>query len=510
MATAPRNFPFAGVRVPTALLALGTIILGDPGCGKSVMIKHFLDAIIGHVLTIKNTVIIDFKGDLSQIVKAAVGVHDQTYDDVFFEIMTFGSGVGTFATLTGFDKRLGQLERIDISGAGPLAHREKSRFTSLAKALAKDVLLDIIVQKRDGTDRLGGDIEMPSAKERRTMFGTLTAKDDEMFATRLYMVVVQVFMKCRHAGVALPRGYDELLAELRCAYDPRCRNAEPAVAIDKTSLDQGDLDTLATSLASRVADPSWAALYLPETDAGPDAKVALSGDRLLAKPPVGKRRRVTVVNCALYGLPGVDDAARRTIASTVICRMEQKAAGAADGSQEAPTSMLVIDEASFVMPQSAAKATGPDVASVAAVKKLLKLHRDKGMAVVLATQRPKDLHGDIRSCVTGLRMIGSFKGEKSEEKMLLDSIVKDNALRKETRKQVGELDKHEFLMVKDGELRRVKAKKLKRLHESSAPWCQLDEFTLEDLMSEDAEVSAAAIQSHPLAEFTRNVRMRAA
>ena len=351
---------------------------------------------------------------------------------------------------------------------------------------------------------------MPSAKALRTKFGTLTARDDEMLAARLQTVVVRVLEKCRKADVSLPRGYDELLGELSCACKSHCRNNEPAVAIDKMSLQEEDVDTLVTSLTVRVADPSWRALYLPETNAGPDSKVVLSGDRLLAKPPAGKRRRITIVNCALYGLPGVDDAARRNIASAVICRMEQKAASAADGSQETPTSMLVIDEASFVMPQSAAKATGPDVASVVAVKKLLKLHRDKGMVVVLATQRPKDLHTDIRSCVTGLRMIGKFKGEKKEETMLLNSIVKEDSLRTETRKRVGQLPKHEFLMVKDGGLYNVKAKKLKRLHESSAAWCQLDEFTLEDLMSEVAEVSAAAIQSHPLAEFTRNVRMRAA
>ena len=51
-------------------------------------------------------------------------------------------------------------------------------------------------------------------------------------------------------------------------------------------------------------------------------------------------------------------------------------------------------------------------------------------------------------------------------------------------------------MVKDGGLYNVKAKKLKRLHESSAAWCQLDEFTLEDLMSEGRGSQRG---SHPVA-----------
>ena len=147
---------------------------------------------------------------------------------------------------------------------------------------------------------------------------------------------------------------------------------------------------------------------------------------------------------------------RRNIASAVICRMEQRTAAAADGSQDHPTSMLVVDEASFVMPQSAAKATGPDVASVNAVTKLLKLHRDKGMAVVLATQRQGP--PGIRSCVTGLRLIGKFTGEKAEEKMLMDSIVKQDSLRATVKKQVAELPKHHFLMVKDDKAHQTKAR----------------------------------------------------
>jgi hypothetical protein len=48
----------------------------------------------------------------------------------------------------------------------------------------------------------------------------------------------------------------------------------------------------------------------------------------------------------------------------------------------------------------------------------------------------------------------------------------------------------------------------KRLHESSKPWAMSDEFTLEDLMSDDARVADDAAKSHPLAPFTRNVRAR--
>jgi hypothetical protein len=512
------TFVVAGKRVAIADLALGTAIIGDPGSGKTWMLKHLVDATISQIDSMKNIVIIDFKGDLSQMVsESPSGDASSCYDGVFFEIMTFGSAVGTWATLCGFDKRIiDKLESINLSATNALLHRDAARFSSIAKGLAQDVLLDVIVKTKEGKERLGGGMDVPSAKDRRTLYGTFSAKDEGVLAERLSTAIIQIFLKCRKAKVSLPRSYEDLLAEINCATMDRCRvetpTGEHVTAIDQNSLEQEDLDFLAKQIGFRAADVSWSALYRPESvgdeSRGANATVALSGERLLAAPPDGYRRRVTIVNAALFGIPGVDDFKRRTIASTVITRMERQATTHLEGSQECPTSMLIIDEASFVMPNSTSKATGPDVSAVVAVKNILKLHRDKGMSVVLATQRPKDLHTELRSVITGMRMIGKFNGDPNEKKMVMEGVVKEEALRTNARKMLTTLAPHQFVMVNGGKVEVVRSKPLKRLHESSKKWAQPDEFTIDDLMSEDRETSDAAQRSHPLAPFTRNVRAR--
>jgi hypothetical protein len=507
------TFVVAGKRANVSELALGTMIVADPGGGKTFMLKHLVDSIVGQVGSITNIVVVDMKGDLAQMVYAAPGNDAPEYDGVFFEVMTFGSSVGTYATLSGFDQRIDELESYDLSPQNSSIRRDTARFASIAQSLAQDLLIDMIVKTKSGQERLGGAVSVPSAQQRTTAFGTLTAKDEEMIAERLSSCIFKVFRKCKKAGVPIPRSYEALLDEIKYATEDRCASGVVAEKIDVGHvITQEDLDKLSQELWVRAKDDCWSGLYAPESrgpDAnGPDAIVPLSGERLLAAPPAGYNRRITIVDCALFGLPGVDDVRRRTIASTVITRLERQVAMRSDGSQDAPRAMLVIDEASFVMPQSASKATGPDVSAMVSVRNLLKLHRDKGMAVVLATQRPKDLHPEIRSVVTGLRFIGKFKGEHSEKKMVMDSIVKDDALRKDTRDALSGLGRNQFVVIIRQGVHVVRSKPLKRLHESSSSWAQADEFKLEDLMSEDASVAEVAAESHPLAPFTRNVRAR--
>jgi hypothetical protein len=507
------TFVVAGKRANVSELGLGTMIIADPGGGKTFMLKHLIDSIVQQVTSIENIVMLDFKGDIAQMVYASAGNSSSDYDDVFFEVMTFGSAVGTMATLSGFDNRIiEKLESFNLSESNKLLHRDESKFASISKGLAQDLLMDAIVKTKQGMERLGGGLEVPSARDRMGQFGTLPARYEEVLAERLSTAIVQVFIKCKRANVAIPRSYGELLEEIRVATDPCCRDGTAAEMIEFNRLSQGDLDVLAVELEMRASDVSWSALYRPESvgcDAdGADSVVSLSGERLLAPPPAQYNRRITIVNCALFGLAGIDDIKRRTIASTVITRLERQVTMQPSGSQEVPKSMLVIDEASFVIPNSATKAVGPDVSAMVAVRNLLKLHRDKGMSVVLATQRPKDLHTEIRSIVTGLRLIGAFSGDKNEKKMVMDSIVKEDSLRASTREMISKLKPHEFVMVNKKVASTVRSRPLKRLHESSKHWAMSDEFTLEDLMSDDARVADDAAKSHPLAPFTRNVRAR--
>ena len=190
------------------------------------MVKHFLDSVVGNVPTIRNMVIVDFKGDLSQMVYPATDLspEDDTYDDVSFELMTFGSGVGTFARTLRLRRGIDRLERFDLSESNPLRHRDEARFASDAKMVAKDLLLDIIVQ--NGTvPNVSVAASGAQRKERRSAFG-LSAKDDEHLRGVLHGRRARLHQVPAREGAASST-YTELLEELDCAYADRCRKGEP-------------------------------------------------------------------------------------------------------------------------------------------------------------------------------------------------------------------------------------------------------------------------------------------
>ena len=161
-------------------------------------------------------------------------------------------------------------------------------------------------------------------------------------------------------------------------------------------------------------------------------------------------------------------------ASTVLRRLEAHA-GQGGGTQVAPETMIVVDEAHAIMPNMGQTQSGDAVTSTAMAKRLLQLHRDKGMPLVIATQRPADLDKDLRGMVTGTRLIGKLEGTDKDVKGLIDTVVKNSSLNKDVKEQLKTLESRQFIHIAGGNSdapQVITSGALKRLHESSASWVQ--------------------------------------
>ena len=157
-------------------------------------------------------------------------------------------------------------------------------------------------------------------------------------------------------------------------------------------------------------------------------------------------------------------------------RLEAHAhAGVGGGTQAAPETMIVVDEAHAIMPNVGQAQSGDAVTSTAMAKRLLQLHRDKGMPLVIATQRPADLDKDLRGMVTGTRLIGKLEGTDKDVKGLIDTVVKNTGLNKSVKEQLKTLESRQFIHIAGGNSdapQVITSGALKRLHESSTSWVQ--------------------------------------
>ena len=146
-------------------------------------------------------------------------------------------------------------------------------------------------------------------------------------------------------------------------------------------------------------------------------------------------------------------------------------AGQGSGTQAAPETMIVVDEAHVIMPNMGQAQSGDAVTATAMAKRMLQLHRDKGMPLVMATQRPADLDKNLRGMVTGTRLIGKLEGTDKDVKDLIDTVVKNTDLNRSVKEKLKTLEPRQFIHIDGSDAPPViTSGPLKRLHESSASW----------------------------------------
>jgi len=192
---------------------------------------------------------------------------------------------------------------------------------------------------------------------------------------------------------------------------------------------QEDLDAVKREIEVRM-DPSGGLNLLYEPIKGNEAAPSdddvypLDASTFCGPREAGKRVKLSILNLALLGNGYGAETMRKLVASTVLRRIEGHASEGT-GTQAAPETMVVVDEAHMVMPNVGQTQSGDAITSTAMAKRLLQLHRDKGLLLVIATQRPADLDKNLRGMITGTRLIGKLEGTDKDRKDLIDTVVKN-------------------------------------------------------------------------------------
>ena len=109
-----------------------------------------------------------------------------------------------------------------------------------------------------------------------------------------------------------------------------------------------------------------------------------------------KRVKISVI--ALWNLG--DDLMKQRVVQTVLERLERWVPQS-EGTQEAPRTSIIIDEAHLAMPN-----IGPGAGATGVVQRLLKLRRSNGVVLVMGTQNPMDLNKKVRD-MARVSIIGS-------------------------------------------------------------------------------------------------------
>ena len=473
--------------IPCEDFAKGTIVIGDTGSGKTHLLKHIVESAIEQQHSLKHVVMIDWKGDLSQMVQANEDHADyKALDDAIdVRVYSLGADTGIDSTLDPFYMLHGLLG-LDLSRKG-----NNVKLIEALKSCATDILSGNVSLDKFGDPRLSGAYDMPLRKEMSTLHG-LQAADSKVIASKLIDVLSKVLYKCATVPDEqqgrwtcprrfLPKTFPELLREVKQAGEDHCGTEGDRFAAKGVTLgpvNQLDLDAVAHEIETRM-EPSTGFNMLYEspkkcTVDGSGDVVALSADTLLnATPRQGKRCVMSIINLALMGTGPFGTKARPLAAATMLRRLEAFVAkgGIVGGDEKTLAAMVVIDEAAVAMPNMGKTAIGDAVATTVAVENMVRLHRDKGLGVVLATQRPGDLHSTVRSIVTGPRFIGRFQAGKAEEEKVFDSLIPIKKLRDPVRQQFRTLQRNSFIgFWSDDKMRVMKAPALKRVHESSSKW----------------------------------------
>lgn len=472
---------------PTTDLCKGTLVVGDTGSGKTHFVKHFIESVVEQVPSLRNVLVIDWKGDLTDMIRCADrdDVAVRKFDElVDVDVVTFGQGegAGIRCTLSPFPI-LQKLDEMEVPWPNlPVPVREK--FRKLAREFAVQVLVGTIVPTKTGKLVLRSGVSLPHME-------TTTRAAREKAAEDIVMTIGLMLLKLKLAGAAMPRKWAELICELRQLHEPQVGNLEcgtlrkvdNAIVFETVlhPISKNDVDSLAMYLG-KLLNPLASIQQILE-EASSDV-VPMDESVLFRPPSEGRKTRIVVVN-----LPTLDDdSLKHTIAYAVLDRTKNYAARLSS-SDRCPSTMLVIDEAWAVLPNCGAAMESEEVAATTLVLNMVREKRWVGLAVVLATQRPSHLHSHLRTLMTGCRLVGQFQSTASDvESVLKDVFTIANGVDRKAlanaRHMLKSLGPKMFMAQSSDNLtiRHVRAGTLKRLHAATAEWAR----------------PVAEVESHPI------------
>ena len=224
---------------------------------------------------------------------------------------------------------------------------------------------------------------------------------------------------------------------------------------------------------------------------------------LLPTPEEGKTN-INIISLASLGDDVMGTIHKKAVGASVLRTLDTHMAGLG-GDQANPVSMLIIDEASAMLPKTASNVkTGYDMTSVSAVEHMMKVGRSKGFCVVLATQAPSDLNAPLLKLIEGPRFIGKCRIAVASDKDAIKNLAGHVSMGKQSGKKhlrdaqseladtMAQMGPGQFLYYNStskptDDIRKIQAPAtLKRKRESEALWLG-DNSKLKDWYVDDED-----------------------
>jgi len=477
------------IKLKVSDLCNSTGIFGATGSGKSYMIQHLIETVCMQAPSIKNINVFDYKGDFSQMI---VPGKDQRFESVAnVNVFSVASDFGIKTTLDPFKRTdpLYSLDPFDDNKEG-----ERREFIAKSNELMEAMLLGTISIDKNGNPCLEGgfntDLRKMVAGERG-----MTAVDRIAIASKFIDAGSAVIWKCKLAGNQyIPTSYEHFLFELKQLTTDRVGGGDFKDAPSQvhgmkapfSSCSTDDLAKLADEIEARAAEHTGMSMLFRSSR----GKKPLDETVLLASAEESKTN-INIINLALLGDDTMGISHKKAVTASVL-RTIRTHAPSLGGTPDNPSTMLVIDEASELLPKTASNTkTGYDMSSITCVESMMKVYRSKGVCVVLATQAPGDLNPSLLKLIAGTRLIGKCRiGSKTDVDALKflaghASMGKASA-KKEVRDAqsefsdaLKEVPRGEFLVFTSAstvteDIKKIRAPKLKRKRENESEWLGKD------------------------------------
>lgn len=173
--------------IPCEDFLKGTIVIGDTGSGKTHLLKHIVESAIEQEHSLKHVVMLDWKGDLSQMVQAneSHAEYKALDDAIDVRVYSLGADIGIASTLDPFYMLHGLLD-LDLSRgrANPRGRANNMKLIEALHSCATDILSGNVSLDKFGDPRLTGAHDMPLRKDMSTAYGLQTA-DSKVIASKL-------------------------------------------------------------------------------------------------------------------------------------------------------------------------------------------------------------------------------------------------------------------------------------------------------------------------------------
>ena len=404
------------------------LLVGQQGSGKTFGMKKLIETVVD-IPCMRHIVIFDPKGDWSELLVPAQGASpaltaafDAACD---LRVYTFGTEMGWKATLDPFYFDNQRLMALD-----PNNEDDMHTLEDVIGGLVSDILVCVGIVKIDVDDKpvlQDVALTMPAVRRISGQHGPSVASRASL-GEDLKDAAYKTCKKFFTAQQRLPGTLDEFATALQTALQ------QPGAIAARPSLDQADFDFAASLIRANAPSANGPLASFYRQTAGDEASPA-DNDRYPLAPLTlcdggdkrsGKRVKISVIR--LSNLQ--EKQQQQLVVQTILARLERwvKESG---GSQDAPQTMIVIDEAHDAIPKPK-NVRSTVIGSTGIVKRLLNVRRSEGVIVALGTHLPQDLDPRILEFLHGPQFIGRLSLDDNLRQVLAKMVRRGKNVGKRT------------------------------------------------------------------------------